>query len=183
MGEGEAARLVDRARRGEVEAWEALYLRVYPKLLAYARSRLRNLDDAREAVGEAIARAVAGLPRFRAEGNGFDAWTVGILRHVVQDIQRDRALRLARLGAEPTHNGNRPLEQVVESEDAEEVLAAFKRLSRGDQEILDLRVVAGLSPDDVATVLGRRPGAVRMAQSRALRRLRQLLEEDARVGE
>ena len=54
---------------------------------------------------------------------------------------------------------------------------AFGRLRAEDQELLELRVVAGLSAEQVAAVQGRRAGAVRMAQSRALSRLRELLAE------
>ena len=54
---------------------------------------------------------------------------------------------------------------------------AFARLSDADRELLELRVVAGLSAEEAAAVLGRRPGAVRMAQSRALTRLRRHLGE------
>lgn len=55
--------------------------------------------------------------------------------------------------------------------------SAFRRLSPEDQEVLELRVVAGLSADGVGEVLGRRSGAVRMAQSRALGRFRGYFEE------
>ncbi|MFT3767472.1 MAG: sigma factor-like helix-turn-helix DNA-binding protein [Minicystis sp.] len=58
------------------------------------------------------------------------------------------------------------------------VRAAFHRLSAFDQEVLELRVVAGLSSDEVAAVLGKKSGAVRMAQARALERLRELLEQE-----
>ncbi len=54
-----------------------------------------------------------------------------------------------------------------------EVRAAFDRLSPEDQEVLELRVVAGLSAAGVAQATGRAAGAVRMAQSRALSRLRE----------
>jgi RNA polymerase sigma-70 factor (ECF subfamily) len=50
-------------------------------------------------------------------------------------------------------------------------------LSDDDRELLDLRVVGGLSADEVASVLGKQPGAVRMAQSRALDRLRGHFQE------
>ncbi len=49
---------------------------------------------------------------------------------------------------------------------------AFEKLSSEDQELLELRVVAGLSAEGVGEVLGKKPGAVRMAQTRALSRLR-----------
>ena len=57
------------------------------------------------------------------------------------------------------------------------VRTAFAALSEDDQEILWLRLVAGLSAAEVAEVVGRREGAVRQAQSRALDRLRGRLEE------
>ena len=60
---------------------------------------------------------------------------------------------------------------------ADRVRAAFARLSPEEQELLELRVVAGLSSDGAASVLGKRPGAVRMAQARALGRLRVMMEE------
>ncbi|MBV9285708.1 MAG: hypothetical protein JO176_13890, partial [Acidimicrobiia bacterium] len=64
------------------------------------------------------------------------------------------------------------------AEEAAAVRKAFGRLADGDRELLELRVVGGLSAEETAEALGRRPGAVRMAQSRALGRLRRLLVED-----
>lgn len=53
---------------------------------------------------------------------------------------------------------------------------AFDRLPAQDRELLELRVLAGLDANSVGSVLGRRPGTVRVAQSRALRRLRVVYE-------
>lgn len=177
-GRNELARLVERARVGDDDAWEELYRRAYPRLLAYARRRLPDQDQARDAVSEAVTRAVAGIRRYRGDGAGFDAWLYGILRHVVLD-QQARARRegpgLLPDGADPTAD---PGADALREEEAEEMRAAFARLGDDDRELLELRVVAGLSSEQVAEVLGRRPGAVRMAQSRALARLRRLLERE-----
>lgn len=168
--------LVARAKLGERAAWEALYRRAYPRLLAYAGRRL-DADAARDAVGEAMARAVARIDGFTWEGGGFEAWLFGILRRVVVDAQRAaRRAPAAENDQAPSHEPG-ALEALVGAEEANAVRAAFGRLSAFDQEVLELRVVAGLSSDDVAAVVGKRPGAVRMAQARALERLRQLLEE------
>lgn len=70
-----------------------------------------------------------------------------------------------------------PPEHAVAREQAEHVRSAFARLSLDEQEVLELRVVAGLSSDGAAHVLGKKPGAVRMAQARALARLRVMMEE------
>ncbi len=54
---------------------------------------------------------------------------------------------------------------------------AFDQLSESERELLELRVVAGLSSDEVAKALSMRPSAVRMAQMRALEKLRSLMVE------
>lgn len=165
--------LVDRARASDPDAWEALYRRVYPGLLAYARRRLDG-DRARDAVAETMARAVAGIERFAWKGGGFDAWLFGILRHVVIDAHRARAQHRG----EPIDQGDGagPLDHVLDGEEAAALRSAFDALDPADRELLELRVVAGLSAEAVGSVLSKRPGAIRMAQSRALGRLRLELE-------
>lgn len=166
--------LVTRARQGDASAWEALYRRAYPGLLAYARRRL-DAESARDAVSETMARAVSSIDRFAWNGVGFDAWLFGILRHVVIDAQRSLTERA--IPEDPTPDSPGPLDHVLGAEEAKAVRAAFRRLSEADQEVLELRVVGQLSADEVAAVLGKKPGAVRMAQARALERLRALMEE------
>ena len=167
-----------RARDGDADAWEALYRRAYPRLLAYAARRLPGAEEAQDAVSEAMARAVAGIQRFRAEGAGFDAWLYGILRHVVLDAQGGQRRKSSDPVPEAVDEAPQPVDQLLHRQEASALRAAFHRLRAEDQELLELRVVAGLRAEDTARVLGRRAGAVRMAQSRALARLRSLLEEE-----
>jgi RNA polymerase sigma-70 factor (ECF subfamily) len=163
----EVARLV----AGDATAWEALYGRVYPAMLAYADRRLGGVEDARDAVSEAMSRAVASVERMAALTLVPEAWLFGILRHVVIDQQRrtyrTRDLPIPRAIEEPG-----ALDGIVLDDEQAAVKKAFARLSDKDRELLELRVVAGLSSDEVASVLGMQPGAVRMAQARALGRLR-----------
>lgn len=173
--------LVERARAGDADAWEELYRRAYPGLLAYARRRLPP-SQAEDAVSETMTRAVASIGRFAWRGVAFDGWLYGIHRHVVTDAQRahGRSPR-SRHGFEPSEVASSdpsPLEAMVHTQEAEAVRVAFSRLDPADRELLELRVVGGLSADEVAVVLGKRAGAVRMAQSRALARLRRLLAEE-----
>jgi RNA polymerase sigma-70 factor (ECF subfamily) len=169
--------LVARAQSSDADAWETLYRRIYPRLIAYATRRL-DPDRARDAVSETMTRAVAKIGGFTAQGGGFEPWLFGICRHVVLDMQR----AAGRLAFSPPIDGPgdnpEPTAGLEQAEETAAVRRAFERLSDSDRELLELRVVAGLSADEVAQVLGRRPGAVRMAQSRALQRLRQHLEAD-----
>jgi RNA polymerase sigma-70 factor (ECF subfamily) len=178
--QAEFAAVVEKARRLDAEAWERLYRRAYPALLAYASRRL-GAESARDAVSETMARAVAGIAHFKWQGAGFEAWLYGIARHVVIDLQRQQA-RASAVGPPPLSDpcGPGPLEQILQTEEAQKLRRAFAKLGPDDSEVLELRVVAGLSAADVAAVLGKRPGAVRMAQARALDRLRRHLEEEGR---
>jgi RNA polymerase sigma-70 factor (ECF subfamily) len=167
---------VEGVRRLEPDAWEALYKRLHPGLLGYAARRL-GTELAGDAVAEAMARAVAGIGRFEWKGAGLDAWIYGILRNVVADAHRSRA-REGRRRVPAATAGPDPLEYVVNSEEAARVRRAFAELPATDREILELRVNGGLDAHAIAAVLGKRPGAIRMAQSRALARLRRALDSE-----
>ena len=98
-------------------------------------------------------------------------WLYGILRNVVQESWRAsrRSQPQPLLIDEPPAG---PLDGIVRREQLDEVRTAFSELAAEDQEVLELRVVGGLNAEEIGEVLGRRAGAVRMAQSRALGRLR-----------
>jgi RNA polymerase sigma-70 factor (ECF subfamily) len=168
-------RLVVEAKGGDHGAWETLYRRSYPRLLAYATRRL-NSERAQDAVAETMARAVACIDRFEWNDGGWDGWLFGILRHVVADAHRVLAKHERQLPSEEPTPGAGPLERVLADEETVAMRVAFAQLGSGDRELLELRVVAGLSSDDVATILGKRAGTVRMAQARALERLRRNLK-------
>jgi RNA polymerase sigma-70 factor (ECF subfamily) len=71
-----------------------------------------------------------------------------------------------------------PEDQLLLSDEHRQVRDAFDRLSPKDRDLLELRVVGGLSAGEVGEIMKMRPGAVRMAQQRALTRLRSHLDED-----
>jgi RNA polymerase sigma-70 factor (ECF subfamily) len=170
--------VVDAARAGDQDAWRLLYRRLYPRLRAYLVRRVGS-GYAEDAVSETMSRAVAGIDRFRFGPAGFDGWVFGIARRVAVDHHRHASRsgrQLARAVVEPL--GDETGEALFEAEDQEQVRRAFELLSPTERELLELRVVAGLSAEEVAAVLGKRPGAIRTAQSRALAHLRRLIEDE-----
>ncbi len=174
LDEGVLRSLVHRAAQAEPDAWEHLYRRSYPRLFAYARRRVTSDSAADDAVSEAMLRALDRIHRFTWRGAGFDAWLYGILRNVVLESFRhdDRARPTADVPEPATGDEAPALEAIVQRDRRAELRTAFGRLSAEDQEVLELRVVAGLSAEGVAEATDRTAGAVRMAQSRALGRLR-----------
>ncbi len=172
----ELQELVRRAQANDPDAWETLYRVTYAGLLAYARRRLWGRAEADDAVSETFARACNRIADFQWTGGGFTAWLYGILRNVVMETQR-RSRRTTPLMAPDERVEDESLEGLLLDEETAAVRAAFATLSPDDQEVLELRVVGGLTADEVAGVVGKRSGAVRMAQSRALVRLRAALDQ------
>ncbi len=176
--------LLTRFRALDPDAWETVYRRSYSRLLEYARRRLPSGYDPDDAVSECLARAVDRVGDLADRGERVEAWLYGILRLVVLEQirrsgrqERERPSAGAVLGLVEAAREPGPLEHVLRDERVGSVRAAFERLSEDDQEVLWLRQVAELSVAEVATALKKRPGAVRQANSRALARLRALIEE------
>ncbi len=165
--EGDLTRLKAR----DASTWEALFERMYPRMLVYAERRVGSREDARDAVGESFARMVKSLERPTPPGVTPDGWCFGILHHVVADMQR-RSYRRRKAVPTEVRNDGEATDGLVLADEYQALRAAFVQLPRRDRDVLELRVVAGLSADEVASILEMRPGAVRMAQARALERLR-----------
>ncbi len=171
--------LIRRAVIADADAWEQIFRRSHGRLFAFARRRTSSAQAAEDAVSETMLRAFERIDRFHWDGAGFDGWLFGILRNVVFEGYRSeaRARRDSSFISEGDARSEGPLDIVIHREESDRIRSAFHRLTPDEQEVLELRVVAGLSSDGAAQVLGKKPGAVRMAQARALDRLRVMMEE------
>lgn len=167
---------VELAATGDHDAWDRIFRTAYPRLYAFASGRV-GFGSADDVVSETMVRAVAGITRYRWTDAGIEAWLFGIARHVVADHHRATGRRRRwshRLGESTTVGG--PAELLETKDEHRHIRELFAQLPAKDREVLELRLIAGLSPEQVAVAIGKRPGAVRTAQSRALRRLREGLE-------
>jgi RNA polymerase sigma-70 factor (ECF subfamily) len=174
---------VQRARRGEVAAFEALVRRHQrPALrLAYAIAA----DDAEDAVQEAFVKAFAALDRFRPAAP-FRPWLLRIVANEARNRRRSagRHDRLAFRLADQRPSGEAALELTPEESalagERRRVLAdAVAGLPDRDREVIACRWFAGLTETEMAQVLGCRPGTVKSRLSRALDRLRAELPVEA----
>jgi RNA polymerase sigma-70 factor (ECF subfamily) len=171
--DGELSAAVARAQRGDETAFTVAYRIVQPGLLGYLRGLVG--DDAEDVASDAWLEIARDLARFRGDGAGFRGWTATIARHRALDHIRRRRARpqstaldndvLELPGSHDTHD------QALESLSTEYALELIFRLPRDQAEAVLLRVIVGLDAPAVARVLGKRPGAVRTAAHRGLKRL------------
>jgi RNA polymerase sigma-70 factor, ECF subfamily len=172
--------LVSRAARGERDATAALLRSVQPGVVRYCRARLGRIggayttaDDVSQEVCVALLLA---LPRYRQQGVPFSAFVYAIAARKVTDAQR-AAMRHAAPVAdridEPDDDPG-PEQRAVHAEQVRLLSHLLAKLPDTQREILLLRVAVGLSAEEVGRTLDMTPVAVRVAQSRALQRLRAL---------
>jgi RNA polymerase sigma-70 factor (ECF subfamily) len=176
--------LVERAQKGDEDAFRVVYRAVQPGLLRYLRGLVA--DDAEDVASEAWAQIARDLSTFRGDEQGFRGWTATIARNRALDHLRYQRRRpvAASLSAEdlieraaPDDTAGRAFE-IVSTEEAVAIIAS---LPRDQAEAVLLRVVMGLDVATTAKVLGKRDGAVRTAAHRGLRRLAEMLGDvDAR---
>lgn len=161
------------------DAWEQLYREARPLLWRFARTRLATAEQAEDAVSDTMVRAMAAIGRYCESphrSGGIIGWLVGIERNVIHETYRAGA-RLRSVPMAHETIAAESADRLVADDEAQAVRIAFARLPDDDRELLGLRVVARLDSETTARILGKRPGAVRMAQARALRRLRVTLDE------
>ena len=182
----ELAPLVTRAQQGDRAAVEALLAQLRPGVLRYCRARLGRRDgsygSADDVAQEVCMAVVTALPRYVDQGRPFAAFVYGIAGHKVADAQRagfrDRSDATDEL-PDRADDGIGPEDAAIRAAEAADAAALLDRLPPAHRELLLLRVVAGLSAEETGAALGMSPGAVRVAQHRALARLRTLSAESA----
>ncbi len=184
--------LVRRAVDGDQRATHDLLAAVHPLAERYCRTRLSRLPgDARHFVDdlaqEVCLAVLCALPRYRDLGRPFEAFVVSIASHKIADLQR-AAMRgpgapvPADEMPEKPDDSLGPEERALLNSDAAWARTLLARLPDHLRELVLLRVAVGLSAEETGQVLGMSPGAVRVAQHRALSRLRAIAEESGAVS-
>jgi RNA polymerase sigma-70 factor (ECF subfamily) len=174
--------LVDAAVGGDPVAMQQVLESTRPIVLRYCRARIGRLDrsfaSADDVAQEVCISLVMALPGYQDRGQPFLAFVYGIAQHKVADAHRaaarDRSLPVSDVPDRPDAAVG-PEQQVLQGEAAHSMNQLLAVLTDKQREIVVLRVVAGLSSEETADAVGSTPGAVRVAQHRALAKLRKLL--------
>ena len=160
-------------------AYQRLYEAHAPPVRAYARGQ--GSEDPDGLVNEVFLRAFRGLDRFQGDEDGFRAWLFVIARNALIDERRRQARRPPTVGGvalerTPLPDGGADL-QALERIGAERVHDVLRELSAEQRDVLLLRIVADLTVEQVATVLGKQSGAVKQLQRRGLDALRRRMTD------
>ncbi|MGI8691011.1 MAG: RNA polymerase sigma factor [Thermomicrobiales bacterium] len=165
----------------DADTFVALCMAQVTPLYRYFVHQIGNVHDAEDLMAMTVNKALASITRFDPASGTFTAWLFGIARHTLRDFQRRQrpmsdiaAMSAPLIDSAPTLDT-----QIVRIEEATLLLARVRQLPTGQREALMLYYFGALKAAEIARVLGRSEGAVRLLIHRALTTLRgQYRQED-----
>ncbi|MGH3882650.1 MAG: sigma-70 family RNA polymerase sigma factor [Pseudonocardiaceae bacterium] len=178
--------LVGAAVDGDRAAVDSVLRWIRPLVLRYCRARVgsqeKTFASADDVAQEVCLAVFAALPSYRDQGRPFLAFVYGIAAHKVADAHRssarNRAEPVPEIPDSPDLADAGPEQRAMQGELAGRMDKLLDMLPDKQREILVLRVVVGLSAEETAEAVGSTPGAVRVAQHRALGKLRNVLQSE-----
>jgi RNA polymerase sigma-70 factor, ECF subfamily len=179
-GPTDLERALRAAREGDERGFAALYRDLQPRLLRYATALVGA--DAEDVTAETWLHVARDVRGFRGDLDGFRGWVSTICRHRAMDSARSRTRRPASPAELPTLTGipgpGDTAAAALDELGTRWALSMILDLPRREAEAVLLRAVVGLDAPTAGRVLGLRPGTVRVAAHRGLRRLAKALDEE-----
>jgi RNA polymerase sigma-70 factor, ECF subfamily len=172
--------LVRRAQDGDPEGFGLLYDRYVDVVFRYLLHRVGDRPTAEDFTSETFVRALRRIDSLSFQGRDVGAWLVTIARNIVLDHVKSSRFRLEVATAD-MRDADRatagPEDAVLQSMTNAELLAGVRQLSAEQRECVALRFLQGLTVAETAAAMGKKDGAVKALQHRAVRRLAALLPE------
>ncbi|MER5810341.1 RNA polymerase sigma factor [Streptomyces sp. NPDC002033] len=170
------------AQDGDESAFRTVYRAVHPRLLGYVRTLVGD-GDAEDVTSEAWLQIARDLDSFTGDADRFRGWAARIARNRALDHIRMRGRRPA-IGGDESELTGRAADcdtagEAMEALSTGRTMALIAQLPQDQAEAVVLRVVVGLDAKSAAETLGKRPGAVRTAAHRGLKKLAELLTAES----
>lgn len=177
--EVEDDQLIIECQNGESEAFGELYQRYLPPVYRFISARLNDRQDAEDLAEEVFIRVWRSIASYEDQGVPFISYLFRVARNAIIDHYRSTG----RKGYQESIEGQvlqdphaDPSDIAMTNLENQEIRQILDQLRDDYRMVLVLRFLSELSPEEVAQVMGRSTGAVRVLQHRALISLRDLLE-------
>ncbi|MFC1892861.1 RNA polymerase sigma factor [Chloroflexota bacterium] len=171
--------LVIKAAGGDADAFGRLYDMYVDRAYRHVYYRVGTAEDTEDLTQQVFLRAWQAIGRYKKTSSPFLAWLMKISHNLVIDFYRskkDKAYLDFEIVASDSHSSP---ERVAETEfDQQQVRRAILRLPADQQQVVLMSFIEGFSYAEIASTLGKSEGAIRVIQHRALKKMRNILEEE-----
>lgn len=168
--------LIERAVSGDPDAFATLYDAYIEQIYRFIFFRVGDEPTAEDLTSQVFIKAWDNLSGYQMRGLPFSAWLFRIARNTVIDYYRTfketTSLEFEAI-AKPDPEGDMD-ERIERRLQAEEVRLALQKLTEDQRQVLTLRFIEGFSTEEVAQIMGKRPGAIRALQMRGLQALAEI---------
>jgi len=170
-------KVIEDAKRHDVEALSHLYDEFFDKIYRYIFIRVRSKEVAEDLSSQTFLRLLEKISDFTWRGSGFSAWLFRIANNLVIDWFRVNKEVSKEIEVEDEKASTEY--SVITNESFKEVILALKTLTDNQQQVIILRLVSGLTCRETAEVLDLSEANVRTLQYRALTATREELKVKA----
>ena len=181
MLEGEK-NLIKAAKTGDSSSFGTLYDHYITPIYRFIYLKTSSREEAEDLTHEVFLSAWRNMPSYKHKGFPFSSWLYQIARNKVIDHFRTRKIMA-------------PIEEIVQSEldipvlintendldlalDLEKIKYAMQFLPEEHQNVIIMRFVEDMAPKEIAEILGKSEGSVRLVQHRAIRNLKSILQKN-----
>ena len=166
-------------QKRDPEAWAEVYEKYFSRVYRYIALRVGDRTEAEDLAGQVFLKALESISSFNWRGVPVSAWLFRIAHNQVIDHWRTDKAKLHSLLEEWLVSDD--MDPVLEAErslDIRQVVQAVGQLTQAQREVIELRFAGELSTAEVAKVLGKSQGAVKVLQHSALVALRKRLSSE-----
>ena len=175
------AELAQRASNYDQEAFAVLYSAYVDKIYKYLYYKVGSPQDAEDLCEQVFLKAWEAIGRYTWCGYPFSSWLYRLAHNLVVDHYRTRRevvplQEMLSTGSEPMDLD--PADALARTLDAAELLEAIVQLTEEQRQVIALKFIEGYDNSEIAQMLGKKEGAIRALQYRALRSLHTILEAE-----
>jgi RNA polymerase sigma-70 factor (ECF subfamily) len=169
--------LVREAVRGDQQAFARLYEEHFDKIYRYVYLKIGDREEAEDMTQQVFLQALRSIGSFKWQGTPFTSWIYRIAHNQIVDHLRKKTRRPATVEIDERvpAGGKDPASMAELSLNIEELAQATQRLTKAQREVLSLRFAGGLSIEEVAKAMKKKPGAIKALQHAAIVSLRKVL--------
>ena len=177
MPDFEERDLVERAKE-DPDAFGAVYDRYFPQIYRFAYSRVRDQSLAEDVTSEVVFKALRNIKRYTYSGHPFSSWLYQITLNAVADHYRGQHGEVElEEGADLPSGGPSVVDEVVRRDRSRRVWSAIDQLPRQQRAAMVLKFAEDRKIEEIALILGKSSGAVKLLLHRGVERLRRELPQ------